>query len=399
MIADSHTKHSTIYEMLIRTKQKAESLNLDETDLVCDHAVYSKALEVVLAEGNESLKEVINLKMGGFPMMCVFMAVIGKIYGDAGLRDLLIGSDISTEGRVEQVLRGKHYNNAMFAHLYVYESLYRLKINAFENWLIMKVKYQIFRDFAESNDVSALIREHNKENMVSVLEAHRELWNLMREYDQFLRNESGPMNKFWQQYLDMLEILFDFRKSVRGRNWNLHIAASERMLEWFFAYDRTNYARHFTFYWVSQLNLSQSHPNMLKEFQKDNFSVRRVPGKFNRLPADQVIEKTVNRNQKGPGGIIGFSTKEGTVQRWILTSHFAARLISQMEDSLQLTKSEKAPKDLTPKRVSYVESKIESCTQILQSWAPIFEDEKNLYSLSSGYHAHEDIYEERFNEC
>ena len=133
MIADSPTKYSTIYEMLIQTKQKAESLNLDQTDLVCDHAVYSKALEVVLAEGNESLKEVINLKMGGFPMMCVFIAVIGKIYGDAGLRDLLIGSDISTEGRVEQVLRGKHYNNAMFAHLCVYQSLYHLKIKAFEN--------------------------------------------------------------------------------------------------------------------------------------------------------------------------------------------------------------------------------------------------------------------------
>ena len=133
MIADSPTKYSTIYEMLIQTKQKAESLNLDQTDLVCDHAVYSKALEVVLAEGNESLKEVINLRMGGISTMCVFMAVIGKIYGDAGLRDLLIGSGISTEGRVEQVLRGKHYNNAMFAHLCVYQSLYHLKINAFEN--------------------------------------------------------------------------------------------------------------------------------------------------------------------------------------------------------------------------------------------------------------------------
>ena len=32
-------------------------------------------------------------------------------------------------------------------------------------------------------------------------------------------------------------------------------------------------------------------------------------------PADQVIEQTVNRDQKGPGGIIGFSTTEGTVQR------------------------------------------------------------------------------------
>ena len=49
--------------------------------------------------------------------------------------------------------------------------------------------------------------------MVNVLEAHRELWNLMREYDQYLHSESGPTNKFWQQYLHMMEILFDIRKS------------------------------------------------------------------------------------------------------------------------------------------------------------------------------------------
>ena len=122
LIADYLTKHSTIYEMLIQT----ESMNLGERDLVCDHAVYSKALEIVLAVGNESIKEFINLRMGGFPVMCVFMAVISKVYGDAGLKDLLIESSISTERRVKQVLcgRGKHYNNAMFAHLCVYQSLY-----------------------------------------------------------------------------------------------------------------------------------------------------------------------------------------------------------------------------------------------------------------------------------
>ena len=79
--------------------------------------------------------------MGGFHAVCTFVAVIGKIYGDAGLRDLLIQSGISTEGRVEQVLRGKHYNNAMFAYLCLYASLYRRKINAFEKWLTMKGKY------------------------------------------------------------------------------------------------------------------------------------------------------------------------------------------------------------------------------------------------------------------
>ena len=130
--------------MLIQTKQKAKLLNLDEADLACDHTVYSKALEVLLAEGNESLKEFINLRMGGFHTMCVFMAVIGKIYSDTGLWDLLIESGISTEGRVEQELHGKHYNNAMLAHLCVCKSLYHLKINAFQNWLTIKGKYQIF---------------------------------------------------------------------------------------------------------------------------------------------------------------------------------------------------------------------------------------------------------------
>ena len=55
--------------------------------------------------------------MGGFHAVCIFMTVIGKISNDTGLGDLLIQSGISAEGRVEQVLRGKHYNNAMFAHL------------------------------------------------------------------------------------------------------------------------------------------------------------------------------------------------------------------------------------------------------------------------------------------
>ena len=62
-----------------------------------------------------------------------------------------------------------------------------------------------------------------------------------------------------------------------------------------------------------------------------------------------------------------------------------------MEDLLQLTKSENVPKDIAQSRVRYVESKIKSCVQLLQSWSPIFEDEKSLHSLSSRYHAHGDI--------
>ena len=54
MIADSPSKHSTIYEILIQTKEKLDSWY---SNLVCDHAVYSKELEEALAEGNESRKD------------------------------------------------------------------------------------------------------------------------------------------------------------------------------------------------------------------------------------------------------------------------------------------------------------------------------------------------------
>ena len=47
------------------------------------------------------------------------------------------------------------------------------------------------------------------------------------------------------------------------------------------------------------------------------------------LPPEQVIEQTVNKEEKGPGGIIGFSTTEGTKQRWVLTSHLVGHLIHQ----------------------------------------------------------------------
>ena len=38
-------------------------------------------------------------------------------------------------------------------------------------------------------------------------------------------------------------------------------------------------------------------------------------GKFNCLPSDQVIEQIVNKEQKGPGGIIGLRRTPGNVQQ------------------------------------------------------------------------------------
>ena len=73
------------------------------------------------------------------------------------------------------------------------------------------------------------------------------------------------------------------------------------------------------------------------------------------------------------GGIIGFSSSEGTVQRWVFTSHIAAELPSNMEGDLGIKKGSKKPKDLQKSRMKYDEDMVSKCCDILKQRSPIFD--------------------------
>ena len=66
------TKYDTVQEILTQVKAKAEALGLICTDLVLDHAIYAKALEVLQNSNNADLKEFINLRMDGFHACGIF---------------------------------------------------------------------------------------------------------------------------------------------------------------------------------------------------------------------------------------------------------------------------------------------------------------------------------------
>lgn len=165
------------------------------------------------------------------------------------------------------------------------------------------------------------------------------------------------MAKFWQSFLEMVQILLDYIKSTRMGDWDLHLCSMERMLPWFHAYDRINYARHFTYCWATLKELPETKPEIHFEFEKGNFSVQRTKGKFNRLPPDQVIEQTINKEQKGPGGIIGISTSVGSVQRWVFTSHLVAEINSDFKQSIDVDQSSET-KDLGKARKIYDEKMV-----------------------------------------
>ena len=89
-IDKSPTKIITVYEVLLQVKAKAEALRNTEADLVLDHAIYCKALLIPMEPKSMRLKNFTDLGMGGFHASFIFIAVIGKRFGAAGLKDLCI---------------------------------------------------------------------------------------------------------------------------------------------------------------------------------------------------------------------------------------------------------------------------------------------------------------------
>ena len=93
-IDQSPTKLETVKELLLQSKLKAEKLELQETDIVFDLAIYAKAVEILMMPQHRELRKFIVLRMGAFHISCIFLPVIGKRFGDAGLRNIIIEANL-----------------------------------------------------------------------------------------------------------------------------------------------------------------------------------------------------------------------------------------------------------------------------------------------------------------
>ena len=133
VIPSSPTEMGTVYQLLLRSLAIADRLRQRSVVIALDQAIYSKACEIVWKE--RALFSRVVLVMGGFHTAMVFLAVIGKRFGDGGLHDMLVESGTVGPSSVAAVLSGKHYNRAVRSHLIVKEALFRLLWAKFEAWL------------------------------------------------------------------------------------------------------------------------------------------------------------------------------------------------------------------------------------------------------------------------
>jgi len=251
------------------------------------------------------------------------MSTIGTWLQDAGLKDLCVDSGVVAEGSASGVMEGRKCKRAVRIHKLVYEALMRLAWKGFIPWLKANHRGNMVHLDETLRSMSTLAEGVCNLAYGDVVQNPScvRIIELFQIYLSFLRHYNGSLSTFWMSYVDTVEIMLRLLRASREGNWMLHLASIREMIPRCFAYDKLNYARFLPFYYAQMSRLATDHPEVHAHFQEGGISVQLVStNPFGRIPVDQTIEMTVNKDTQTPGGAKGFSLSQDAVTRYYLTS-------------------------------------------------------------------------------
>eukprot|EP00058_Branchiostoma_floridae_P000977 XP_002586465.1 hypothetical protein BRAFLDRAFT_106667 [Branchiostoma floridae] len=389
------TQMSTVYEILRQSLVIKDQLQLKKIVCVFDQAIYAKATEVMWK--HKDIFKPIVIRMGSFHTSCTLLAIIGKRFQDAGLRDLAIESGVVAEGSVSGVMDGRKYNRAVRFHKLVYEALLRLVWSGFLSWM----RQNHNEDLTDLEEATETIDTHtndvSQQALLGILQSatNNRIMCMFDNYVTTLRSESSRLTQYWMSYIDLVEILLGLLRATREGDWLLHQVSIRQLIPWCFAYDRVNYARYLSYYYAQMSQLQSQHPDVYAEFMRGHFSVQiGHANPFGRIPVDQTIEETVNKDTQTAGGTKGFSLNHSAISKYYLTAEHRSFFLKQLRDMTSGAKSSKfSHKDLQTTRIRRDEADVSSLVDLMENnWInPMSSEEPDLVSLSTGSVAPPDI--------
>lgn len=111
-----------------------------------------------------------------------------------------------------------------------------------------------------------------------------------------------------------------------------------------------------------------------KTFKTGQFSVQLSNNNtFGRIPVDQAIEVTVNKDTQTPGGTSRFSLKAGVVRRYYLTTEHGSAFLGQLRKMLQGNKSQLSHSELQSPRIQKDEEAVSAVVSFIQGWINPFD--------------------------
>ena len=147
-------------------------------------------------------------------------------------------------------------------------------------------------------------------------------------------------------------VLLNTIYAARTGHWILLLECIRDVAIYAFAYDNYNYARYLTPFLAEMIALETDFPNVYSEFIHGNFVVQLSEfNPFGKVEPDKVIEVTVNRDTKTPGGTTGFSTNSNAINRWILNAPFRAGVRTALHDFVHMRHKDHQHKDPSASRI------------------------------------------------
>ena len=162
-------------------------------------------------------------------MRMIIMTVIGKRFGDAGLKDVLVKSGVVGASVVHSVISGKHYNRALQCHKAMFEALFRMVLRSFEAFLAKKDDRLTILSSVPTN-LDSFRQAEFAPDAFTALKQKAQLKILFEAFNDFRASCKTPMAKFLLSYIEMVSMLLKFIRSTKEGNWCLHLESILLML-------------------------------------------------------------------------------------------------------------------------------------------------------------------------
>ena len=171
--------------------------------LVFDQAIYAKAQQIRWKD--DDLTRRIVIRLCEFHTCMSYLGILGKRFGDAGLQDMLIESEVVAPGSINGVMNGHHNNRRMRAHKLLYESLQRIRLLTFLDSLQSEERDGCMDVI---NDIKCAFQDKT----MDALCANEKFDKMCSKYEDFVKRRSAenPTFAFWSSYIDMVKILLLF---------------------------------------------------------------------------------------------------------------------------------------------------------------------------------------------
>lgn len=144
------------------------------------------------------------------------------------------------------MLKGKHFNNAMRILKYLYDAIKRHLIDSFEQSesdQIDLLSAGSYEELIDSEELQRFVSSPSKRSLDSLSKDHEEVIDEIRKYEaSFLTGSLGPTASVWPSFMQMVQILLDFARSIELGDGKLYLQSTECLFPWMFGYDRPNYA-------------------------------------------------------------------------------------------------------------------------------------------------------------